>query len=77
MPSTSSNARPPAPDLDAEHLLPEVYALLTDVLSVPDVDRGYTRALRTVLDAAQASEQAGFPLTFLPLLTCQAAGGNP
>jgi len=65
------------PDLDAERLLPDVYALLADVLSVPDVDSDYTRALRTVLDAAQASEQAGFPLTLLPLLTCQAAGGNP
>ena len=34
------------PDLDAERLLPDVYALLADVLSVPDVDSDYTRALR-------------------------------
>lgn len=77
MPSTLTGARPPAPDPDAERLLPEVYALLAGVLSLPDVDGDYTRALRTVLDAAQASEQAGFPLTLLPLLTCQAAGGDP
>ncbi len=77
MPSTLTGARPPAPDLDAERLLPEVYALLVDTLSVPDVDSDYARALRTVLDAAQASEQAGCPLTLLPLLTCQAAGGDP
>ncbi|MFQ6102641.1 MAG: polyprenyl synthetase family protein [Anaerolineae bacterium] len=55
----------------------EVYALLASVLSVPEVDGDYTRALRTVLDDAQGSEQAGFPLALLPLLTCQAAGGDP
>ena len=77
MPSASTDARPPTLDPDAERLLPEVYTLLADVLSVPDADGDYTRALRTVLDAAQASEQSGFPLTLLPLLTCQAAGGDP
>jgi len=74
---TLTDAKPPAPDLNAGHLLPEVYALLAGVLSLPDVDGDYTRALHTVLDAAQASEQSGFPLTLLPLLTCRAAGGDP
>ena len=62
---------------DAESLLPEVYALLADVTALPDVDRDYRRVLRKVLEAAQASEQAGHPLTLLPLLTCQTAGGDP
>lgn len=60
-----------------EHLLEEVYALLADVTTLPDVDPDYVHALHTVLEAARASEQAGHPLALLPLLTCQAAGGDP
>jgi len=64
-------------DRGLERLLPQVYEFLVDVLRMPNVDDDYGRALCTVLDAAQTSEQTGFPFTLLPFLTCQAAGGDP
>lgn len=41
------------------------------------MDQAYTTRMRAVLDAAQVSERAGFPITFLPLLTCQAVCNTP
>lgn len=62
---------------EARLLLPQAYALLAELLGPPQHDHSYNQALTRVLDAAQASEAAGFPLALLPLLTCQAAGGDP
>lgn len=57
--------------------LPQVYALLADVIDLPDVDPEYLAALHRALDAAEDSERAGVTFTALPLLACQAAGGQP
>lgn len=54
-----------------------VYALLDDVLARTAIDPTYQARLQTILRAAQATEQAGMPVTLLPLLTCQAAGHDP
>lgn len=62
---------------EARRLLPQAYALLADLLAPTQRDDAYSQALTRVLHAAQASEAAGFPLALLPLLTCQAAGGDP
>ncbi|HEY0604753.1 MAG TPA: polyprenyl synthetase family protein [Herpetosiphonaceae bacterium] len=62
---------------EARQLLPQAYALLAELLRPPQHDHSYNQALTRVLHAAQASEAAGFPLALLPLLTCQAAGGDP
>jgi geranylgeranyl pyrophosphate synthase len=67
---------PPMP-LDARSLLPETYTLLSELLTDACPQETYRHALNRVLQAAQDSENAGFPLALLPLLTCQASGGNP
>lgn len=58
-------------------LLGEVYVLLADLMALPDVGHNYRQLLREVLEAARGSEQAGHPLSLLPILACQAAGGDP
>jgi geranylgeranyl diphosphate synthase type I len=78
--STLPAAVPPELPLgfeEARLLLPQAYALLAELLSPPQHNHSYNQALTCVLQAAQASEAAGFPLALLPLLTCQAAGGDP
>jgi geranylgeranyl diphosphate synthase, type I len=60
-----------------EALLPEVYTLLAEIVNQADVDHGYCQTLQRVLDTAQIAEQVGFCFTALPLLACQAAGGQP
>jgi len=56
---------------------PQIYALLADILAASSLEGDYGQALRAVLDAARDSEQAGFPLSLLPLLACRSAGGDP
>lgn len=58
-------------------LLDEVYALLAALAAESDVAVDYARSIQDVIQAAQASEQAGCAFTCLPLLACQAAGGVP
>jgi geranylgeranyl diphosphate synthase, type I len=77
--NTLAPAVPPEP-LRLEEvrlLLPQAYTLLAELLNSPQQDHSYNQALTRVLQAAQASEAAGFPLALLPLLSCQAAGGDP
>jgi len=58
-------------------LLPQVYDVLATIIDRFEVDSDYTQAIHRVLRSAQAAEQLGFPLTALPLLTCQAGGLTP
>jgi geranylgeranyl pyrophosphate synthase len=70
-----------SPNLSAfagvEALRPEIYTLLAAIVNQADVDQGYCETLQRVLDTAQIAERLGFCYTALPLLTCQAAGGQP
>lgn len=61
---------------NAETLLSSVYDLLGSVLKQANLHPDYAMAMQRVIDAAHASERAGFPLSLLPLLTCQACGGT-
>lgn len=61
----------------AGDVLSEMYCLLDTLLTAATPEEPYSLALRRVLQAAHASEAHGFPLALLPLLTCQAAGGDP
>lgn len=61
----------------AIELLPEVYQLLSDVVSTSAVHGDYVQTLLRVLEEAQLSEQKGASLALFPLFACQAAGGSP
>jgi len=59
-----------------EQLIPLVYELLWEIGARSDADTGYIQALGKLIEAARVSEQQGISLTMLPLLTCQACGGE-
>ncbi len=55
----------------------QIYALLEEVLAASGLEDDYCQTLVVVLRAAQDSEAAGYPLSLLPLLACESAGGSP
>src|SRR5215471_4632243 len=59
-----------------EQLIPLVYELLWEIGARSDADPGYIQALGKLIEAAHVSEQQGISLTMLPLLACQACGGE-
>lgn len=62
-------------DNDIHQLLSEMYALLADTVLISALGPGYLRSLHSALESAHASENTQAPLSLLPLLACQAAGG--
>jgi geranylgeranyl pyrophosphate synthase len=59
-----------------DQFIPLVYELLWEIGTHSDADPDYTQTLGKLIEAARASEQQGISLTMLPLLTCQACGGE-
>ena len=60
-----------------ESLLEEVYHLLHTATAEAGVDEAYLEYLHRALGTALRAEQKGGYSTLLPLLVCEAAGGDP
>jgi geranylgeranyl pyrophosphate synthase len=74
--STGANL-PPQTQGEAYLLQPEIYSLLADVVAIPAMDPGYLESLHRSITSAYNAESTKTPLSLLPLLSCQAAGGEP
>ena len=68
---------PPQTQGEAYLLQPEIYSILADVVAIPAMDPGYLGSLHRSITSAYNAESTKTSLSLLPLLSCQAAGGEP